>query len=405
MTRPLLFSLLIILASFLPVFFLGEREARLFDPLAYSKTFAMAFSTLLTLFLLPIVIVWIFKRDVAPARLCARASSCGRIGRAAVDVIATAMRSSAISAVLVVDRGGRDAAGFQKDFMPEMDEGSILYMPTTLPGLPTREAGWIVQQMDKKLKALPGSRAGLRQARPGGHVDRPGAGRDDRDDGAAEAAVRVAAGHDQGQADRRDGQGDVDRRLRQQLGAADQRARHDAGHRHPDAGRHQGEGPGSRRHRAGRAAGRGAAARLAGHRSRSSPSASRRAITWTSGTTSSAWPSTVSPWTRRWRPCATPSAATTSSASGRPDKTVVPLSVQYSPEYIDTLDKVRNTPVVTDDGRSVPLGDVADVAVREAPEMIRNDNGKLAGYIYVDLRDITGPDYVERARAVSRART
>src|SRR3989442_6541403 len=62
-TKPLLFSLLIILASFLPVFFLEEREARLFDPLAYSKTFAMAFSTLLTVFLLPSIVWWIFKRE------------------------------------------------------------------------------------------------------------------------------------------------------------------------------------------------------------------------------------------------------------------------------------------------------------------------------------------------------
>ncbi len=46
-------------------------------------------------------------------------------------------------------------AGFQKDYMPEMEEGSILYMPTTLPGLPSREAGWILQQMDRKLKAFP----------------------------------------------------------------------------------------------------------------------------------------------------------------------------------------------------------------------------------------------------------
>ena len=80
------------------------------------------------------------------------------------------------------------------------------------------------------------------------------------------------------------------------------------------------------------------------------------------------------------------------------DKTVVPLAIQYSPEYIDTLAKVRNTPVVTADGRSVPLGDIADVAVREAPEMIRNDNGELAGYIYVYLRDI------DRARSTSSAR-
>jgi Cu(I)/Ag(I) efflux system membrane protein CusA/SilA len=78
---------------------------------------------------------------------------------------------------------------------------------------------------------------------------------------------------------------------------------------------------------------------------------------------------------------------------------VVPLNVQYSPEYIDTVDKLKKTPVVTADGRAVPLGDVADVAVRKMPEMIRNDNGSLAGYIYVDLlQGVTGPDYVDRAQ-------
>src|SRR4029079_139031 len=81
------------------------------------------------------------------------------------------------------------------------------------------------------------------------------------------------------------------------------------------------------------------------------------------------------------------------------NNTVVPLAVQYSPEYIDTLDKLKNTPIVTGDGRSVPIGDVADVAVRKMPEMIRNDNGSLAGYIYIELLSgVTGPDYVERAQ-------
>jgi copper/silver efflux system protein len=84
----------------------------------------------------------------------------------------------------------------------------------------------------------------------------------------------------------------------------------------------------------------------------------------------------------------------------QPDKTVVPLAVQYSPEYIDTLEKVRQTPVITDGGRAVALADVADVSVREAPEMIRNDNGDLAAYIYLYLADVTAPEYVDRARAV-----
>jgi len=55
---------------------------------------------------------------------------------------------SVVAAVLLM-------RGFQRDFLPDVDEGSVLYMPTTLPGLPTREAGWIVQQMDRKLKAIP----------------------------------------------------------------------------------------------------------------------------------------------------------------------------------------------------------------------------------------------------------
>ena len=55
--------MLIMLASFLPIFFLGEREGRLFNPLAYSKTFAMAGSTLLTLFVLPVIIIWVFKGE------------------------------------------------------------------------------------------------------------------------------------------------------------------------------------------------------------------------------------------------------------------------------------------------------------------------------------------------------
>ena len=80
------------------------------------------------------------------------------------------------------------------------------------------------------------------------------------------------------------------------------------------------------------------------------------------------------------------------------DKTVVPLAIQYSAEYIDTLEKVRNTPVITATGDSVALSDIASVEVREGPEMIRNDNGELAGYIYVYLRDTTAPEYVDRAR-------
>ncbi|HET9131628.1 MAG TPA: efflux RND transporter permease subunit, partial [Terriglobia bacterium] len=211
LAKPLTFSLLIILASFLPVFFLEDREARLFDPLAYSKTFAMAFSTVFTLFLLPIVTVWIFERQETPKPLrYGRAITIAggvlllagawrfrdtvrefvpeiielgvflipvvllwlvrkrsgtvhnyqdnKLVRAYRSALAFAIRhryAFTAAGLLTLIPGALLLNSFQRDFLPETDEGSILYMPSTLPGLPTREAGWVLQQMDKKLKSFP----------------------------------------------------------------------------------------------------------------------------------------------------------------------------------------------------------------------------------------------------------
>jgi Cu(I)/Ag(I) efflux system membrane protein CusA/SilA len=82
------------------------------------------------------------------------------------------------------------------------------------------------------------------------------------------------------------------------------------------------------------------------------------------------------------------------------DNTIIPLNVQYSPEYTDTLEKVRNTPVITADGRAIPLNSIAEVSVHKMPEMLRNDDGNLSGYVYVDLQNVTASDYVEKAKGV-----
>jgi Cu(I)/Ag(I) efflux system membrane protein CusA/SilA len=72
--------------------------------------------------------------------------------------------------------------------------------------------------------------------------------------------------------------------------------------------------------------------------------------------------------------------------------------VQYSPEYTDTLAKIRAAPVVAAGGHSVPISSVGEVSVRKLPEMLRNDNGQLAGYVYVYLGKQTAPDYVAGAK-------
>jgi copper/silver efflux system protein len=395
MTRPLLFSMLIIVTSFLPIFFLGEREGRLFNPLAFSKTFAMAFSTLLTLFLLPIVIVWVFRRDVKPTDV--RESLFVRTYRSMlVWMIRHRYAFVGASAALLMIAAVM-MSRFQKDYMPEMDEGSILYMPTTLPGLPSREAGWIVQQMDRKLKSFPevervfGKLGRADTATDPAPVEmiettvmlkprsewRPGLTKDALIDEMNKAMTIVGYSNSWTQP--------ISTRVMMQ----------DTGIQTPVGLKVKGQDLAVVQQVAQEAERLlrnvpGTASVIAERISQGYFVDARLDLERMAqhGVTVDEALSTV-----RF-------AIGGDNVVGvrQPDKSVVPLSIQYSPEYIDTLAKVRNTPVVTDDGRSVPLGDVADVAVREAPEMIRNDNGELAGYIYVYLRDVTGPEYVEQAR-------
>src|SRR3989442_5708506 len=116
-TKPLLFSLLIILVSFLPVFFLEEREARLFVPLAYSKTFAMAFSTLLTIFILPLIVLWIFKNERV-ARRDFRDSVAVRAYRGGLSAVIRRRYAFTGAGMLVLIPAAVLLATFPKDFLP-----------------------------------------------------------------------------------------------------------------------------------------------------------------------------------------------------------------------------------------------------------------------------------------------
>jgi Cu(I)/Ag(I) efflux system membrane protein CusA/SilA len=397
MTRPLLFSMLIIVTSFLPIFFLGEREGRLFNPLAFSKTFAMAFSTLLTLLLLPVVIVWIFKRPVS-APESPRESAMARAYRGMLvrairfRYMVVGLSAGLLAVALVV------MAGFQKDYMPEMDEGSILYMPTTLPGLPSREAGWILQQMDRKLNAVP------EVERVFGKLGRADTSTDPAPVEMIETTLMLKPRSEWRRGMTKD-------KLIAEMNQSMQIVGYVNSWTQPIATRAIMQDTGIQTPVGIKVKGKDLAVvqevaqnverllkELAGTRAVIAERISQgyfvdaqldlERMAQRGVTVGEALP------TVRF-------AIGGDNVVGirQSDKTVVPLAIQYSPEYIDTLEKVRNTPVVTEDGRSVPLSEIADVAVREAPEMIRNDNGELAGYIYVYLQDITAPEYVDRARA------
>ena len=133
------------------------------------------------------------------------------------------------------------------EFMPNLNEGTLLYMPTTLPGISVTKAGELMQTQDRIIRVVSGSRLGLRQGRARGDRDRSGAVRDVRDRRQSQAEGGVASRRDGRQPDRGDGQGAAVSRRLERLDHADQGAHRHAVDRHPHAGRRQGD-----RHRSGR---------------------------------------------------------------------------------------------------------------------------------------------------------
>jgi Cu(I)/Ag(I) efflux system membrane protein CusA/SilA len=153
--RPIFFSLLVITVAFLPVFTLEGTEGRLFKPLAYTKTFSMAFAALLSVTLVPAVAALLIR---------------GRIRREAENPIARLLAAAygpvcrfslrfrwpvVIAALLLVVATVPVIRRLSSEFMPPLNEGTLLYMPTAVPGMSEASAGDVLQRMDRRLKAFP----------------------------------------------------------------------------------------------------------------------------------------------------------------------------------------------------------------------------------------------------------
>jgi copper/silver efflux system protein len=152
---PLFFSLLIITVSFLPVFALEAQEGRLFHPLAYTKTFAMAGAALLSVTLVP-VLMWLFVRGkILPEQR-------NPINRVLIwvyrPVIAGVMRYKKLTlafALLMMGISWYPASQLGGEFMPTLNEGTLLFMPLTVPGLSPTKAAELLQTQDKIIKSFP----------------------------------------------------------------------------------------------------------------------------------------------------------------------------------------------------------------------------------------------------------
>ncbi|MFO1226102.1 efflux RND transporter permease subunit [Roseateles sp.] len=151
----LFFSLLVITLSFLPVFTLEAQEGRLFSPLAFTKTYAMAAAAGLSVTLVPVLMGYLIRGRIP--KETANPVNRGLIAlyRPALEAVlrfpkatlAIAALALAITAVPVLRLGG--------EFMPPLDEGDLLYMPSALPGISVSKAAELLQQTDRLIKTVP----------------------------------------------------------------------------------------------------------------------------------------------------------------------------------------------------------------------------------------------------------
>ena len=152
---PLFFSLLIITLSFLPVFTLEAQEGRLFSPLAYTKTFAMAAAAGLSITLVPVLMGYFIRGRITPEKNNPVNRILIKFYRPAINLVLKAPRKVLAISLVLVMLGLWPLTQIGSEFMPDLDEGDLLYMPTTFPAISIGKAQELLQQTDKLIMSVP----------------------------------------------------------------------------------------------------------------------------------------------------------------------------------------------------------------------------------------------------------
>jgi Cu(I)/Ag(I) efflux system membrane protein CusA/SilA len=152
---PLFFSLLIITLSFLPVFTLEAQEGRLFAPLAFTKTYAMAAAAALSITLVPVLMGYFIRGKITPEHRNPINRVLIAVYRPVINTVIQFPRATLGLAALILVVGLWPATKLGSEFMPPLDEGDLMYMPTTYPGISIDKARELLQQTDKLISSVP----------------------------------------------------------------------------------------------------------------------------------------------------------------------------------------------------------------------------------------------------------
>lgn len=152
---PLFYSLMIITVSFLPVFTLTGQSGRLFKPLAFTKTYAMAGAAILAITLVPVLMGYLVRGKILPEQRNPINKFLLWVYNPFINAVLKYRKTVIVIAVILVVVTYLPFAGIGSEFMPPLNEGDILYMPTTLPGISIAKARELLQQTSKIIKTFP----------------------------------------------------------------------------------------------------------------------------------------------------------------------------------------------------------------------------------------------------------
>ena len=393
----LFFSLMIVALSFLPVFTLEAQEGRMFAPLAYTKTYAMLWASLLSITLVPVLIYLLVRGRIRPEA----ANPLNRATMAAYrPFLGVALRApwtvTAVTTVLVLATLW-PASQLGSEFMPELDEGDLLYMPTTLPGLSTDAARALLQQTDKLIRTVP------EVERVFGKAGRAESATDPAPIEMFETTIKLKP-RDQWRP------GMTPEKLKAELDALVKVPGLSNAWVYPIKTRIDMLATGIRTP---------VGIKIMGPDLGTIQELGRRIediLREVPGTTSVYAERTA---TGRYIDVDIDRVAAAryglnvkdvqdivgSAVGGMTVSNTVegleryPINLRYPQDFRDSLEKLRALPVVTPTGANVTLGDVATVLVADGPAMIRSENSRPSGWVFIDLqaRDLGG--YVRDAKA------
>ncbi len=151
----LFFSLIIITVSFVPVFTLEAQEGRMFSPLAFTKTYAMAASAALSITLVPVLMGYFIRGKILPEHKNPLNRFLTAVYMPALKTVLRFPKTVLLGALLVLAIGIWPLDRIGSEFIPPLDEGDLMYMPTTYPGISIGKAREVLQQTDKLIRTVP----------------------------------------------------------------------------------------------------------------------------------------------------------------------------------------------------------------------------------------------------------